>query len=236
MPPINLYSKWNQRPSDSKKHIEPLRKYFFICEGKNTESFYFKKIINKKKEIGFHPSIELVLMQKTGKDENLSNPKQLVDFAIEEKEKLIEEERFEVNTDVLIIIFDLDVFKNRMDDLQQILEIQTDYIWLGLTNPDFELFLLLHIEDSINDVIIPNQNLILENNKIGNHRPCYKFLLEQTNMNSKKNPDIGNLAYNIDTAIKQEKLINQDLNNCLNLITSNIASLIEKIRDEKLPF
>lgn len=40
MPPIILHSNWNQRPSDFEKTVEPLRKYFFICEGANTESFF----------------------------------------------------------------------------------------------------------------------------------------------------------------------------------------------------
>ena len=41
MPPITFYTKWNERPSDFEDKINPLKKFFFICEGANTESFYF---------------------------------------------------------------------------------------------------------------------------------------------------------------------------------------------------
>ena len=136
---------------------------------------------------------------------------------------------------MLIIVFDLDIFKERESDLHKLLEHQSDDLWFGLTNPDFELFLLLHVENAIDEIIMPNKQLIKENKKIGNHRPCYKLLSEQTKINSKKNAAIGNLAHKIDIAIKQEKEINQDLSLCMRDITSNIASLIEKIRNDKLP-
>lgn len=47
--PVHAYTNWNKRQSDLKEQIEPFRKYFFICEGANTESFYFKKLIDLEK-------------------------------------------------------------------------------------------------------------------------------------------------------------------------------------------
>lgn len=41
--PIHVYTNWNKRDSDNQEQIEPYRKYFFICEGANTEPFYFQK-------------------------------------------------------------------------------------------------------------------------------------------------------------------------------------------------
>lgn len=92
MMPYDLYSSWYQRPSDSERKIEPLRKYFFICEGANTESFYFKKLIDIKKEIGIHSAIDLIFIEKTGNDKNLSYPKNLVSFAKEKRLELIQQE------------------------------------------------------------------------------------------------------------------------------------------------
>ena len=43
--PVRTYTNWNRRSSDFEEQIEPLRKYYFICEGANTETFYFKKLI-----------------------------------------------------------------------------------------------------------------------------------------------------------------------------------------------
>lgn len=55
--PVHVYTNWNKRQSDLKEQIEPFRKYFFICEGANTESFYFKKLIDLRKELGIHPHL-----------------------------------------------------------------------------------------------------------------------------------------------------------------------------------
>ena len=49
MPPVRSYTNWNSRSTDYEKQIEPYRKYFFICEGANTETWYFRKLIDIRK-------------------------------------------------------------------------------------------------------------------------------------------------------------------------------------------
>ena len=66
--PVHTYTNWNQRPSDQEEQIEPFRKYFFICEGANTETFYFKHLIDLRKELGIHPLIDIRLWEKTEED------------------------------------------------------------------------------------------------------------------------------------------------------------------------
>ena len=44
--PVHTYTNWNSRPSDHEEQVEPYRKYFFICEGANTETFYFRRLID----------------------------------------------------------------------------------------------------------------------------------------------------------------------------------------------
>ena len=83
--PVHTYMNWNQRPSDREEQIEPFRKYFFICEGANTETFYFKHLIDLRKELGIHPLIDIRLWEKTEEDKNISFAKRLVDFAEEQK-------------------------------------------------------------------------------------------------------------------------------------------------------
>ena len=78
--PVHTYTNWNQRPSDQEEQIEPFRKYFFICEGANTETFYFKHLIDLRKELGIHPLIDIRLWEKTEEDKNISFAKRLVDF------------------------------------------------------------------------------------------------------------------------------------------------------------
>ena len=79
--PIHTYTNWNVRPSDAEEQIEPFRKYFFICEGVNTETFYFRKLIDLRKALNIHPLIDIRLMEKTEEHSNLSYPKQLLEFA-----------------------------------------------------------------------------------------------------------------------------------------------------------
>ena len=59
MPPIRTYTDWNKRPSDREDKIEPFRKYVFICEGANTEVWYFQKLIDIRKRLGIHPLIDI---------------------------------------------------------------------------------------------------------------------------------------------------------------------------------
>lgn len=46
---ISAYSNWNQRDTDTLDQQEPYRRYVFICEGENTEIWYFKKLIDLRK-------------------------------------------------------------------------------------------------------------------------------------------------------------------------------------------
>ncbi|MBF1029617.1 MAG: hypothetical protein HXK91_05320 [Lachnospiraceae bacterium] len=83
--PVHTYTNWNQRPSDQEEQIEPFRKYFFICEGANTETFYFEHLIDLRQELGIHPLIDIRLWEKTKEDKNISFAKRLVEFAEEQK-------------------------------------------------------------------------------------------------------------------------------------------------------
>jgi len=54
---VHTYTNWNSRPSDKEEQIEPFRKYFFICEGANTATFYFRRLIDIKKQLDRYPSL-----------------------------------------------------------------------------------------------------------------------------------------------------------------------------------
>lgn len=62
---VHIYTNWNSRPSDYEEQVEPFRKYYFICEGANTETFYFEKLVDLRKELGIHPLIDIRLWEKT---------------------------------------------------------------------------------------------------------------------------------------------------------------------------
>ena len=144
---IEEYSNWNQRASDSDVEQEPYRKYVFVCEGKNTEVWYFKRLIDLRKELGIHPLIDLRLWEKKEEDASLSAPVRLIRFANEQK--LLPHISFDPTYDKLVIVFDADVFNRKPPEAyHELLKLcESDNIF-AVTNPSFELFLLLHINDA----------------------------------------------------------------------------------------
>lgn len=230
MVPIRTYTNWNSRPSDQKAPIEPYRKYYFICEGANTETWYFQKLIDLRKQLGIHPTIDICLLEKTGSDRDISYPLKLIEFANAQKEN--EVLSFDTERDKMIIVFDADIFEEKVENYETVLLEGEPSNILGVTNPSFELFLLLHVADSYNSVIQPNLDAIIRNEKTGNQRYIYSLLLQATGINSKKNPEIGKLAESVDIAILQEKNLNQNIHDCRGKVTCNIGQIIEMIRSD----
>ena len=229
MPPIRTYTDWNKRPSDHEDQVEPFRKYVFICEGANTEVWYFRKLIDLRKRLGIHPLIDIRLWEKTEGDQNITYPRKLIEFA--EARKADAELAFDRNHDRMIIVFDADIFSVKVTGYEDVVSLGEQYgDLLGITNPNFELYLLLHFPGAYEEDILPNAERLLRNEKVGNMRLSYSLLLARTGINSKTNEAIGDLAEKVETAIEQEKHLNQDVHDCLGQLTSNIGSLIEMIR------
>jgi hypothetical protein len=230
---IKKFSSWNIRQQDNEEQVEPYRRYFFICEGANTERWYFEKLIERRKDLGIHPLIDLCLLEKTEEDKNITYPMQLIDFA--EKQKSAPEISFDKERDKMIVVFDADIFERKVEDYDNVVQYgEEKKNILGVTNPSFELFLLLHYDEAWKELIEPNMEKILKNEKRGNNREIYCILREKSEINCKKNFKIGELASNLDIAIKQEKNINQDVHACIGQLTSNIGKIIESIQQDNL--
>jgi len=229
--PVHTYTNWNSRPSDRVEQIEPFRKYFFICEGANTETFYFRRLIDLRKQLGIHPLIDIRLWEKTEEDRNLSFAKNLVTFA--EKQKQNPHNDFDNERDKMVIVFDGDIFEEKVQGYEElIIQIEKTDI-AGVTNPGFELFLLLHIPGSYKKWIEGHETEFLSIDEDGKYSYAYNLLRKLKGINAKKNPDIGNLADNVLIAISQEKQINQDIHDLKGKVSSNIGEIIEKIINEK---
>lgn len=230
---VKNFSTWNVRRQDKMAQVEPFRKYFFVCEGANTERWYFQRLIVNKMELNIHPLIGVCFLEKTGEDKDITYPKHLIDFA--EKQKLREEVSFDLAHDKMVIVFDADIFERKGKTVEYTALIQDAEgkgNILGVTNPSFELFLLLHFDKSVEKIIKPNQSRILQNKKEGTNTPVYWLLHKNTGINCKRNSIIGELADQIDTAIVQEKHLNQDIHDCMGKLTSNIGCIIDAIRND----
>lgn len=230
--PVRVYNNWNVRKSDEQEQREPFRKYFIICEGANTEVFYFKKLIDLRKQLGIHSVIDIRLLEKTEEDRTLSYPKALIDFANKQKKK--SDLDFDPHHDRMIVVFDADIFEKRASGYEELVEYGEKNNILGVTNPAFELFLLLHIDGSLEKDILPNQDkFLLPENMAGTNSLAYRLLHDETGMNAKRNSDIGNLAEHVFTAIEQEKSINEDIHKCKGQITCNLGRIIQDILDDQ---
>ena len=229
--PIHTYTNWNSRLSDYEEQIEPFRKYFFICEGANTETFYFKRLIDLRKQLGFHALIDIRLWEKTGEDRDLSFVKNLVSFA--EKQKKNADKDFDTNRDKMVIVFDGDIFEEKVQGYNELIaSIEENDNIAAVTNPGFELFLILHVERSYEQRIKGHELEYLSRDEKGKYSHAYNVLRELTGMNAKKNSDIGDLAENVLIEIAKKKKINQDIHDLKGKVSSNIGKIIEEILNE----
>ena len=235
MAPIRSYSNWNVRSTNKDAQIEPYRHYYFICEGQNTEKWYFEKLIDIRKTLSIHSEIKLVYLEKTGEDEHLSNPTQLIDFADQQKSN--DEIPFDPKFDKMIVIFDADIFENTHNNYNQVITKGLQKNILGITNPSFELFLLLHYPNSVEQLILVDQVNIIANKWVGNGHNRKRYIEDvfrkKSGMRPKRNSAIGELAHDVLIAIEQEKKLNNNILACKGKITSNIGCIIKSIIDDQ---
>lgn len=235
MAPLRSYSNWNIRPSNAKKQIEPYKHYYFICEGQNTERWYFEKFIDLKKEFLISSMISIEYLEKTDEHKSWSDPKKLYELAqISRKNGSIS---FDSKRDVMIIVFDADIYEKRDKRFyEDFIKEASKENTLCVTNPGFELFLLLHYKKSYSDLIEPNKTKILNNeweDLDGEKMRYIEFLFRQkSGLKPKRDPQIAELVRNVSTAIAQEKYLNNDINQCRGNLTSNIGFIIQTILND----
>ena len=175
--------------------------------------------------------IDIRLWEKTDEDKNLSFAKNLVVFA--EKQKSIPDNDFDSERDKMVIVFDGDIFEEKVQGYDELIAHIEKTDIAAVSNPGFELFLILHIDGGYEQRIKGYELEYLTMDENGSYSYAYNVLLELTGMNAKKNSKIGNLADNVLTAIEQEKKINQDIHEIKGKVSCNIGKIIEMIINEK---
>lgn len=235
MAPIRTYSKWNVRPDNNKEQIEPYRHYYFICEGANTEKWYFEKLIDLRKDLSIRSQIDIVYLEKTDEHANLSDPEKLIEFADSKKDS--GDISFDKKFDKMIVVFDADVFEKEKDGYDKVIEKGLRRNILGVTNPSFELFLLLHYHNSYNEIILPNTADIIKNEWVGVGSSRRRFIEDlfrkKAGIRPKSNSMVGELAKDVLVAIEQEKKLNNDIKSAKGVITSNIGQIIASIIEDQ---
>ena len=82
-----------------------------------------------------------------------------------EVQKDNQEIAFDKERDKMIIVFDADIFEEKVQDYDKLVASGEKDNILAVTNPAFELFLLLHFENSYEQDILPNEEAIIKNGK-----------------------------------------------------------------------
>lgn len=83
------------------------------------------------------------------------------------------------------------------------------------------------------EFVLGNDEKFLTMDCDGRYSYAYQCLLQKTGMNAKKNSRIGLLADNCLLAIRQEKLVNQDVHSVKGKVSSNIGKIIESIINDE---
>ena len=211
-----------------KGNEEPKSKYYIIPEGDNTEIQYFCGIRDNADELNIKPLIEIVPVENDEDEEGQSHPKRKLDNF----NKSLGEGKFtyKANFDKAIFVIDRDpqnLSKEQLDEF--IKKCEKDGYYVCLSNPTFELFLLMH-DDKVFDL---DRQEMLENRR--ETRRSKRFLevkLSEIFECNKRNIDFEKFKPNIKKAIKNEKKFCEDLERLKNELGSNVGTLLDEIIDD----
>jgi hypothetical protein len=129
----------DRRPARRSPFREPRTRFLVVCEGKVTEPQYLTGFKNACQ----NPLVSLVIADETGV------PKSVVDIAKRYKKEAEQEADREndenLKYDSVWAVFDVDEHPSVPDAIQMA---RDNRIHLAISNPTFELWLLLHFRDS----------------------------------------------------------------------------------------
>lgn len=227
---IKEYKGWNTPPVRGK--IAPERQFFIICEGQHTERVYFQSLIAQRKQLALPIGTKLYYVKKIGNERGISDPRTLIHFAQEKKAEL---KNFQESMDKMVVVFDADVFQSgeKPYSFQVAYQLAQSYgFLLAVTNPSFELFLLLHKENSFLSLLQEQEADIVRNDWLptrqgGRKRYIYELFCREMGFDSKASQKVGALALDIHQAIAQEKMLNQNIQAFQGKLTSNVGQVIE---------
>jgi hypothetical protein len=211
---------------------EPLKRYYLIFEGANTEKIYFKGIQACRKEIGISNYFDVIILIKENEIRNYSDPKKLLELIEKKKEELLEKDKYDKDIDQFVLVFDRDSFHTEKEYLD-FLTIAGKGNILTITSPCFELWLILHFQDAIPLYIQPNLNEILVNENVSKaHSYTSKLFSTISGMNPKKKLSFQKLKQNICLACEQKKELEQDNEKLYSNVGSNVGILISQMQSD----
>lgn len=230
MSPLLPLETWSVRTNRSER--PPKSKCFLVGEGANTEYWYLESLAERLARMNIPELIELKPVERTGSDRNRSAPRSLLDQAKMIRADADGEFGFDTTTDRIVVLFDVDAYKGDVALYERDYKSFEGIAQVAVTNPSFELFLLLHLDDAIDRVILPNEEEILRNSYVGRRRFVEKLACDELGMNVKRNRTVGKLAYRFEIAARVEAALNQDPAKAMGRLTSNVAASINAVIQE----
>lgn len=208
---------------------EPIKKFFIVTEGDNTEQQYFNGIDMNKEEIGINSLIEICLLENEEDEHGHSHPiKKLENFT-----KLLKNEDKDIvyypEIDRVCFVVDRDP-KNFFTDqfFEFVKKTGESGYEVYISNPTFELFLLMH-DDRIfeldreemlrNDYTTPSKQKRFLEKKI---KEFFGFEKQHIKFDKLKN--------NIDKAIRNEKQFEENVFELEKNLGSNVGKLLEEMK------
>lgn len=210
--------------------------YYIVCEGQNTEWVYFTSLCNYKRELGIHNAIKIVPLEKTGMHQGWSNPKKLFELAEQKRAELKADANSTYSEgDKFVVVFDLDIYNGPAGGgFTELLSAAKEDEIIVVTNPCFDIWLLLHVPDAYAQHIQGDEKQILCNSKISNkHTYTSKKVSDILGFNTKGNFRCESVLKNIDNAIKEERQICEDEKTMLDKIGCNMGVFITELRKKQ---
>ena len=202
----------------------------FVFEGQNTEPGFIKIFIDRLRE-KLYGKMNISFIEKNGEDKGRTSIKELFKIA----KDLVNNG----GADIVIIVFDLDDYKNDQNRINTLLSKANSKIILAYTNPSFELFVFSLINGAFEKYVFPNKDLILKNEWVINEknekeRFIYNLLRKTIQFDPKSKKDLSDknkmkIFENLDLAREFENKINIYLDSAANELTSNIFTVISKL-------
>ncbi len=227
-PPVNL-----KEITRSIEVREKYRRLYLLSEGTLTEPEVLNSILTRSPYLLENDSIRFYEVQRSGKDFGRNTLKAMIDIAYESV--INNRGIFSKKRDKVIIFFDLDVYHENYEEVKKLINEHRKYIIFVFTNPAVELFLLLCKNDAYENIVMPNIESILRNekNKATDRRFIHQLVVDTFGVDPKiRDNDFTIFSNGLNTAINQEKMyISQKLSNPENHLISNFGYVFEHIKN-----
>ena len=173
-------------------------------EGKDTERIYFKALAKEYT----NPRVHVHILERSEAEQNNSSPEHVLKQLNDYKEQYALEA-----DDELWLVIDKDRWTEAMLSRVATECTQDEYMHMALSNPCFELWLLLHIEDAVS--LTPEEQMLwMENRrKSKNSDPYLKVSLRQK-MGSyhESSYDALSLIVHVEDAIERARALDKNPN------------------------